>query len=174
MESFLEILKYTIPALVVFATAYVLLKMMLDDRLLQHQQQARAEATRVVTPIRLQAYERLMLLCDRVSVPNLLLRIRMPGMSAVTLKSALLLAIRQEFEHNTSQQVYVSQTLWGILSAAKEETLGLVLKAAADLDLQAPDEVMVQRLLAAVDAYEGADPLHKAAIAIRLEVGKLF
>ena len=114
METFLEILKYTIPGMVVFATAYYLLKLYLDDRLRYEMSKQRGESMKITLPLRLQAYERLTLLCDRVSVPNTLLRIRMPGMTVGDLRGGLMLAISQEFDHNTSQQLYVSDTLWQI------------------------------------------------------------
>lgn len=174
METFLEILKFTIPGLIVFLTAYFLLKLYLDDRQAINQQMIRNEALKVTLPIRLQAYERLTLLCERASIPNTLLRIRMPDMTAGTLRGALLLAIRQEFEHNISQQVYVSSTLWQIISLAKDETLSLITQAAEGLDLEGPDQPLVNKLLGVLDSPGVVDPLNRALVAIRTEAGQLF
>ncbi|MBU6340591.1 MAG: hypothetical protein KGS48_03775 [Bacteroidetes bacterium] len=174
MESFLEILKYTIPGLIVFATAYFLLKMFLDDRQLLFQQQMRAEGMKTTLPIRLQAYERLSLLCERASLQNTLLRIRMPEMTVSTLRASLMLAISQEFEHNLSQQVYVSNTLWQIITLAKDETLAVISQAAEGLDPKDSDERLVEKLLYVVDLQGANDPLHRALIAIRTEAGQLF
>ncbi|MBK7936048.1 MAG: hypothetical protein IPJ82_02785 [Lewinellaceae bacterium] len=136
MEMFLELLKYTIPGLVVFTTAYFLLKLYLDDRLRQELASQRSESLKITLPLRLQAYERLILLCDRVAIQNTLLRIRMPGMKTGELRGALMLSISQEFDHNTSQQLYVSDTLWKIITLAKNETLGIVSETAPELDPQ--------------------------------------
>ena len=174
METFLEIMKFTIPGLVVFATAYFLLKMFLEDRQLLNQQQMRFESLKITLPIRLQAYERLTLLCERASIHNTLLRIRMEGMTVASLRGALLLAISQEFEHNTSQQVYVSNTLWQIITIARDETLGLISQASDGLDPQDVDDRLVEKLLYVIDIQGGADPLHKALIAIRTEAWQLF
>jgi len=174
METFFEILKFTIPGLVVFATAYFLLKMFLEDRQTMHQQQLRSESLKITLPIRLQAYERLTLLCERASIQNTLLRIRMPEMTVASLRGALLLAISQEFEHNTSQQVYVSNTLWQIISIARDETLSIIALASDGLDPQDVDDRLVEKLLYVIDLQGNTDPLHQALIAIRKEAGQLF
>jgi hypothetical protein len=174
VEQFLEILKYTIPALVVFATAYFMLKTYLDDNYRTYQLNQRLEGQKITLPIRLQAYERLTLLCDRISIPNTLLRIRMPGMTVADLSGALLIAISQEFDHNAASQVYVSPTLWQILLAAKSDTLTLVTQATDGLDPKADADVLVSRLLYAIDERGDATPLQKALMAIRTEAGQLF
>jgi hypothetical protein len=174
MDFLLELLKYTIPGLTVFVTAYYLLKLQFDNQQAILVQQRLQESLKTTLPIRLQAYERLMLLCDRVALPNLMLRIRMPGMNVGELRGALLLTLNQEFEHNTSQQLYVSDTLWRILLLARNETMAAIAQAADGLDPQLPDEAMVQRLIRIVDAQENGSPLQKAMTAIRTEAGRLL
>ncbi|GAB4486773.1 MAG: hypothetical protein OHK0019_00990 [Saprospiraceae bacterium] len=174
METFLEILKYTIPGLVVFATAYFLLKLYLDDKLRYELATQRSESLKITLPLRLQAYERLILLCDRISIPNTLLRIRMPGMTVGELRGALMLAISQEFDHNTSQQLYVSDTLWQIISFAKNDALNFVMQTATDLDPKADAQNLVNALLQTLDENQGTNALQKALIAIRTEAGQLF
>ncbi|MCC6458916.1 MAG: hypothetical protein IT260_00505 [Saprospiraceae bacterium] len=174
MLFFLEILKFTIPALIVFFTAYFLLKMLLDERQRIDRMILKQDAQKITLPLRLQAYERLTLLCDRVSISNSLLRIRMPGMTVAELRGTLMLAISQEFEHNTSQQLFVSETLWQIIRLAKEQTLMLIARCAEDLDPQADADALVQKLLVALDEQGGMNPLITALVAIRTEAGQLF
>ncbi len=174
MELFFDILKYTIPALIVFFTAYFLLKMLLDERQRIDRMLLRQDAQKITLPLRLQAYERLTLLCDRVSIPNSLLRIRMPGMTVADLRGALLLSISQEFEHNTSQQLFVSETLWRIISLAKDQTLTLIANASEGLDAKADAELLVEKIFAALEEQGAPTPLHKALVAIRTEAGQLF
>jgi hypothetical protein len=174
METFFEILKYTLPGLVVFATAYFLLKMYLDDRQVAERNALRQDAQKITLPIRLQAYERLTLLCDRVELSKVLLRIRMPGMTVRDLQGALLLAISQEFEHNASQQLYVSDTLWQIITFAKNQTMALVANTASMIDPSEDAGVLVDKLLEN-DAQEGQlSLLQRAIVAIRTEAGQLF
>ena len=174
MELFFELLKYTVPGLVVFVTAYYLLKLYLDDRLRLELAAQRSESLKITLPLRLQAYERLTLLCDRVAIHNTLLRIRMPGMTVGELRGALLLAISQEFAHNTSQQLYVSDTLWQIITLAKNETLSLITQTAPDLDPKADCNALVNALLEALDQQGSVTMLQKAIVAVRTEAGHLF
>ena len=173
MELFFEILKYTIPSLVVFATAYFLLKLYLDDRLRYEKAVQRGESLKTTLPLRLQAYERLTLLCDRAGIPSTLLRVRMPGMTVADLRGSLMLTISQEFDHNTSQQLYVSETLWQIITLAKNETLAFVSQTAADLPHDSDAGQLVTSLLQAVDDMP-VTPLQRAIVAIRTEAGQLF
>ncbi len=174
MSFFLEILKLTLPALVVFFTVYFMLKLLLDERQRMDAMLLRQDAQKVTLPLRLQAYERLTLLCDRASIPNTLLRVRMPGMTTAQLTHALLIAINQEFDHNTSQQLYVSETLWRIITVARQQTLTLITQAAEGLDPQESDEALVQRLFAMLEVQGEPTPLQQAIVAIRTEAGQLF
>jgi hypothetical protein len=174
MDAFFDLLKYTVPGLIVAGTAYFLLKQYLDDRLLNEKLAQRRENNRLTLPIRLQAYERLTLLCDRAAIPNALLRIRMPGMTMGELRGALLLTIRQEFEHNTSQQLYVSDTLWQIISLARDQALALVTQAGEDLDPKDSDTEYVATLLRKLDEQGEPTTLQRAIVAVRTEAGQLF
>jgi hypothetical protein len=174
MIAFLEILKYILPALVVFATVYYLVDAQFKQQLRILQQQQRLEAQKLTLPLKLQAYERLILLCDRLSLDQLLLRVRGAGMTVGELQGALLIAISQEFDHNVTQQLYVSDTLWQIISFTKTELMALVTKAEEGLDVSASDEMLVHRLLLVQEQLGAANPLLKTQIAIRTEAGNLF
>lgn len=174
MEMFLELLKYTIPGLLVFVSSYFLLKQYLDDKLRSELAAQRNESVRITLPLKLQTYERLILLCDRASVPNTLLRIRMPGMTSGELRGALMLAISQEFDHNTSQQLYVSDTLWKIISLAKNETLTIVSETAPELDPKSDSSELIGVLFKVLEENGQSTMLQKAIVAIRTEAGQLF
>ncbi len=174
MDLFLEILKLTLPSLVVFFTVYFMLKLLLEERQRMDAVLLRQDAQKITLPLRLQAYERLTLLCDRASIPNTLLRVRMPGMTVAQLTHALLIAINQEFDHNTSQQLFVSDTLWRIITAARQQTILLITQAAEGLDPQAADDALVNRLFAMLEAQGEMTPLQQAIVAIRTEAGQFF
>ncbi len=82
----------------------------------------------------LQAYERLSLLMERLSIPNLLLRNRPGELTAPQYTASLLHTIRNEFEHNVTQQVYVSDQLWQILILARDNVSQLITRAAEDAE----------------------------------------
>ncbi|MGA1378556.1 MAG: hypothetical protein ACO3Z2_01230 [Chitinophagaceae bacterium] len=75
------------------------------------------------TPLRLQAYERLVLLAERISLPQLINRLYQPGFSALEMKQILIENIRQEFEYNSTQQLYVSPIAWDAVKNLKEQEI---------------------------------------------------
>ena len=76
--------------------------------------------------MQLSAYERLILLTDRIALPNLIARMNTPGLSARDMQSLLTQSIRQEFEHNITQQIYVSAEAWDVIRNYKEQNLLIV------------------------------------------------
>jgi hypothetical protein len=126
METFFDILKITIPSVIVFLTAWVLLKNMISNDQDKRRQEIIMQNSRTIMPIRLQAYERIVLFLERISLESLLVRTNTPGMSAGQLHSALLNAIRSEFEHNLSQQIYMSQQAWEVVKNARSNTIKII------------------------------------------------
>lgn len=74
-------------------------------------------------PLKLQAYERLVILCERISLPNLIGRVNQPQLSAREMQYMLVENIKQEFEYNASQQIYVSQAAWEAVRNLRDQSL---------------------------------------------------
>jgi len=127
--------------LVVAILAYFLIRQFLEKeekrKVLFNQQQLKLEIQKTMLPLRLQAYERLVLLLERISPANLMIRVNRTGMTAGQLHSALTQALRDEFDHNLSQQVYVSGKAWESLRSAREELLRMINSAASKLSAEA-------------------------------------
>ena len=132
METVLEILKYVIPSLVLFATVYFMLKQFIDGQARMKLMEFKQKKAERNLPVRLQAYERLALLCERMRVTNLFYRLNQKSMNRDSLVQAMLISVQKEFEHNLSQQIYVSDSLWKIVQLAKDETLAIINEAAAE------------------------------------------
>ncbi len=126
MEIAGDILMITIPAVIVFLTSWLLLRNLLRNEQEKRRQDIVLQNSRTIVPIRLQAYERIVLFLERISLESLLLRISAPGMNATQLHSALLTTIRSEFEHNLSQQVYMSPQAWEVVRNARSNMIKLV------------------------------------------------
>jgi hypothetical protein len=77
-------------------------------------------------PLRLQAYERLVLLCERISLPSLISRVSIPGISAREMQMLLIESIKQEYEYNISQQVYVSTLAWDAVRNLRDQSMLVV------------------------------------------------
>lgn len=173
LTTILEIVKITVPALIVFLTVYYLFKQYLEGqhklRLLDMRQGQQKESL----PYKLQAYERLSLYCERISLPNLIMRIRKEGMTTAELRLALLLAIQHEYEHNITQQVYVSDQLWQILKIARDDAINTISAASEMVDPKAEGKELAQAVFSILEkrGYSGLD---KALLAIKKEAGLLL
>ena len=84
-------------------------------------------------PLQLQAYERLDMLSERIALPGLISRINQPGLTAKQMQLLLLENIKQEYEYNMTQQIYVSPVAWEAVKNLKEQTMLIVNQVAAAL-----------------------------------------
>ena len=173
METFLEILKYILPALVVFITVYFLMKHYLDQQYKLSSLKMRKEQFDNTLPIRLKAYERLALLCERISPDNLGYRLTHRNSNAQELARAMLVAIQQEWEHNLSQQIYVSDKLWEIITLAKGHLLETINQSAETLPSSATSGELMADILSSLQK-ETVQPLLAARKAIKEEVQLIF
>ena len=149
-----DILKITIPALLVLLTAYLLL-----DKLLRNEDNRRKfELTKsnltTLVPIRLRAYERLILVLERTLPANLIVNTIKPEMSNMELHSLLLGTIRQEFSHNISQQIYVSDNLWIYIRGAQESLLKLINTCAAQCNPSNSGAELAERIIQVFSSSE--------------------
>lgn len=141
------------------------------QQLLQMKLDERRETLKVVTPIRLQAYERLALFLERISPNSLVLRCYQPGMDLKLLQGVMTKNIRDEWEHNLSQQVYVSEELWTHVREAKDEMVNLVNSAAVGLaDTTDPTRLAASIFASAADRM----PTNDALSALHNELKELF
>lgn len=131
------------------------------------------EKSKATMPMRFQAYERLTLLCERIAVPNLIMRLRTEGSSANDLRLAMLIAIQQEFEHNVTQQIYVSDSLWNILKIARDNTAEIINIAAEKIDAKADSNALISEIFKIL-SEQTSDSLSKAQAAIRQEAALLM
>lgn len=146
MNDILEILKYVLPSLVVLAASYYLLKLFLENEQKKRITDIKMAGYKIITPIRLQAYERLVLFLERISPESLVMRVHKTDMTAAQMQSLLLQNIREEFEHNLSQQVYVSSQAWELIRTARENIIKLVNTAATKLNDNATATDLSQKI----------------------------
>ncbi|MBL4592439.1 MAG: hypothetical protein JKX68_01330 [Flavobacteriales bacterium] len=173
METFLEILKYILPSLIMFGALYFVMNRFLDT---EHRKQLlvlRQENQKITTPLRLQAYERLVLFLERISMDKLVLRVNKPGMSAKLLKSELLRTIQKEFEHNLTQQLYTSNTSWDTVKKAKDESLKIVNLAGVQMKPDANGAELGQKIFEIMLKLDKS-PSQIAVLILKKEIRQLF
>lgn len=173
MEDFLEILKYTVPALVVFGATFLILKKFMDNEYRKQMLDLRKANQKIATPLRLQAYERLILFLERVSLNNMVSRVHKHGMSAKLLQSSLIQTVRSEYEHNITQQVYVSSTTWDTVKIAKEEVIKIINIAATQVKDDATGMELSQKIFEIIMKLE-ASPTQLAVNQLKKEIRQLF
>lgn len=128
-----NILTVVLPSLIVFLTAYYVLKLFLDKRYAAKYLQIKMDNMKHILPLRLKAFERITLFLERVRPDSLIHRIRKTDMTSAELQIALVSSIRSEFEHNLSQQIYLSDQTWTMVKAAKEETISTINQIASSM-----------------------------------------
>ncbi len=163
-----EILKYILPALIVLATAYFILKKFLDAQHAKSVLEYRSKMVDQKLPLKLQAYERLMLFCERIDLKNMVLRLRNSNMRVSDLTTVMLVTIQKEYEHNLAQQLYVSDSLWKILQLSKDNMVSIVSDFSSKFNQEDLAEDFANLLIVASAADD--NPLFAARQAIKEEI----
>jgi len=173
MEVLLDILKYTIPSLILFFTVYLFLKTWSRQEEKRRKHELNMHFKDDVLPVRLQAYERIILFLERIAPESILLRINRNGMTAGQLKTELQHTIRHEYEHNLSQQTYVSADAWQRVQMARNHILKIISESAAELKEDASGASLGKLILEKI--MELQTPPSQAAIDyLKKEVNDLF
>lgn len=155
MEVFIfSILKIIVTVGLFLISALVILRYYFSHKKQPVSIEEKGTEQKIILPLRLQACERIVLFLDRISVNNLIMRINRPEMNAQQLQAALVGAIRDEFEYNLSQQLYISAKSWTMVKNAKEETIRMINTASMKVSDHAPSAEMVRMLLELVLAEE--------------------
>lgn len=174
MDIFWQILGYVIPALVVFFTTYLVLRAFLDREQQMRLLEFRQAHLREAMPVRLQAYERLTLFLERISLNNLLPRVRKQEMTVAEFRTALINNIRMEYEHNLSQQVYISADAWSMIRASKEETISVINRNAMSMLPELPSIELHKKIIAELAETEEDAITTKVLIQLKKEVMLLY
>lgn len=145
MDSNLIIIAVVFALLVAGALVYLFLKQRRETKAAQAAPPATSDAA--TRQLQLQAYERLILLTDRIALPNLIQRLNQPGLGARDMQGLLTQSIRQEFEHNITQQIYVSAEAWDAVRNYKEQNLLIINQVSSFLPPEASGVDLNKHLL---------------------------
>lgn len=173
MESVYEILKITLPALIVLFTAWLMLRGLMKNDQDKRRQELLLQNTKTVTPTKLHAYERMVLFLERISLESLLVRISTPEMTASQLHSALLTTIRSEFEHNLSQQIYMSPQAWEVVRNARSNMIKIINTEMERMPAGSPGMVLSKQLLEKVMEME-KEPTRAAIDYLKAEIARVL
>ena len=170
-----ELLKIVLPALIVAGVIYLLFKQFLEKEQQRRLIEMRLDSSKATLPLRLQAYERIVLFLERISPNNILVRLSSAGQTAPDFHRLLQQEIRAEYEHNLSQQLYISADAWTLVKEAKENVLTMVNRAFHGIQnpAQARGTELAKRILEGL-MLDGAEPTAQALAVVKNEASGLF
>lgn len=146
MDILYEFGKILLPAGAVLYAMYLMVKSFLTKDLEKKLIDIKLKNIATVLPVRLQAYERICLLLERISPNNLVIRLNNNNMTAPQFQQILIGEIRQEFNHNLSQQVYLSDESWTMVKNAKEDVVSVINMAAQQLNGEAKSVDLAKKI----------------------------
>jgi len=167
----LELVLYTLPAVITGLVAYYFFKEHTKNedgrrRFLLHK-----DMQVTAMPLRLQAYERMALFLERITPTKLLIRVKPTSSNKEDYEVLIVASIEQEFEHNLSQQIYVSDKCWNIITTAKNATIQLIRKASL---LEKTDTANKLREVVLTEMMERQSPSSAALSFIKNEVSEMW
>ncbi len=135
MNIFEQVLAFTVPTSLVGAIVYLVLTKMFREENARRNFELQKLAAQTLTPAKLRAYERMVIFLERIAPESMLTRTNLNELSALHLQKSLMQQIKQEWEHNISQQLYIKTDTWTLLSNTKESMIQLINTCAAEVTL---------------------------------------
>ena len=171
MDILAQVIIFTVPSLVVGGVAYLIMSKFFKAENQRRNFELQKEFVKTITPARLCAYERMAIFLERISPESLLNRQEYGGLTVMQLHANLLQTIRTEWEHNLSQQLYISNDAWVMLRNAKESTIQLINTCAA----QSANSTAIEFATLIIETYQNADktPIQVAISVLKTDIGRI-
>lgn len=166
-SKLIEILAYTLPALITGTVAYYFFDLHTKNEEGRRRFLLNKEAQKDALPLRLQAFERMVLFLERINPTKLLIRLTPFSSDKNDYENYVIAQIEQEFEHNLSQQIYMSDECWTIIVTAKNATIQMIRKANMSERVDSADKL---REVILSDLMEKATPSSAALSFLKNEV----
>lgn len=167
----IELLSYTIPSVITGTIAYLLFQSYFNDQQNSRRWLSQNESQKISLPIRLQAFERMTLFLERINPSKLLIRVVPLSENKNDYENYVIAQIEQEFEHNLTQQIYVSEECWTIIVTAKNATIQMIRKANMSERVTSADKL---REVLLNDLMEKQSPSSAALSYLKNEINALW
>lgn len=167
----IEIFAYTIPSIITGGVAYYLFQSHFNDQKNTRSWLLKKESNKDALPLRLQAYERMTLYVERISPTKLLTRITPISNDKFDYENYVIAQIEQEFDHNLTQQIYMSAACWTVITTSKNAIIQIIRKANMSEKVTNADKLR-ETILS--DLMEKQSPTNVALAFIRNEVNELW
>lgn len=173
MEALIEFGKLIIPAALVLYAMYLTVRIFINKEIDKARMEVRGKSIETILPNRIHAYERICLFLERISPNHLLVRLSTGKYSAQELQQILLNEIREEYNHNVSQQIYMSEEVWDLVKNAKEELILTINEAARSLPADASGTALSKQIFELV-VNKKVDPIAHALTEVKNEIRQTF
>lgn len=173
MNALLEFGKILIPAAIVLYAVYLMVRSFIQREIDLKKLEVRSRSIETILPARLQAYERMVLFLERISPQNLLIRLNNPGFSARDFQKVLLDEVRNEYNHNVSQQVYMGEEVWNQIKNAKEDLIIMINEAAGQMANEATSIDLAKRVFQ-MSVDRKVDLISHALSELKKEIQQIF
>lgn len=173
MEIIGDLVKILLPAAAVLYGMFLTIKSFLNKDFEKRLVDIKIKNNELVLPIRLQAYERMALFLERISPHNLVVRVNEPVFNVAQLHQRLLMEVREEYNHNLSQQVYMSEQAWAHIKVAMDEVTVLINTSAENIPSEAKGIELAKMIFENL-IQKSEDPVSKALKFIKLEIQQVF
>lgn len=170
-SKIIELLSYTFPSIITGMVAYYFFDLHTKNEEGRRRYLLHKESQKNALPLRLQAYERMTLYLERISLNHLLIRITPISNDKNDYANLVIAQIEQEFEHNLTQQIYMSDSCWSIILTAKNATIQMIRKLALTEKLDSADAL---REVLLSDLIGKQSPSNAALAFIKKEVSELW
>jgi hypothetical protein len=147
MNTLLIILLGLIPVAAILVITFLFLKKEGQKEKYNLQLELKKQRQEFFLPSRLEAYQRAVLLLERIHPNSLVMRLHNPGMPAKMMQAEFLKAIREEYDHNVAQQLFISPLGWKMVREAKEETIKIINIAGSQLEATATGMELSSKIL---------------------------
>lgn len=174
LVEILEIAKYILPAIVVLIATYLIVNKFLVKEIERKQLAIFQENSSTSLKLRLQAYERLSIFVERMHPNSMISRYYVPGSTAQDLQLSMVQGIRAEFEHNLSQQIYVSHELWQTLKTVVEQEITMINRVGASIAMGEPATLLMSKMTEYIVTTESVMPTAIALETINREAKQML
>jgi hypothetical protein len=174
MEAIIDLLKIVLPATVVFLAVYFLFQKFFKNEQERRDHDIKKSILNLTTPQKIQAYERIVIFLERINPSSLVVRVNKHGYTARQLHQDLIQSIKSEYEHNLSQQIFVSHNTWELVKTSKEELIKLINIAATKIPGEAPSNELAMMVLNIVAGLDKKMPSEVALDYIKKEIAKVL
>lgn len=169
-DNIFQLFAYLLPAVVTGAIAFYFFRLHTRNEEGRRRFLLHKDSQKDTLPIRLQAYERMALFLERIAINNLVVRVAPKGQDKSSYENLLIKQIENEFDHNLSQQIYMSDECWNIIKAAKSATIQIIRSAgmsASDSADKLREDILNQSM-------EKQSPSATALSFVKKEIGELW